>query len=178
LAIFKTRLPSKGAVFSTLVACVFLVQVWSIVAVLRAVPAWILYMNIGELIGTFAYTQAFALIESLLVLAGLLLLAFILPGKLFRDRFVAQGSLAVFLTAIWAIISHVYGQDLGIWANRRFLIWAALLIFVIVVASGFVYRFKGLQHGLETIVERLTVLSTLYMVVDVLSILIVLFRIL
>jgi hypothetical protein len=178
LAIFRSRLPSKQAIFYALVACVFIVQVWSIIAVLRAIPSWILYMNIGELIGTFAYTQAFALVESLLVLTGLLVLAFILPGKLFKDRFVAQGSLVVFLAAIWAIVSHIYGQNLGIWSSRRFLMWSALLVLLAVVASGFVYRFKGLQRLLEAIVERLSVLSTIYMVVDIISILIVLSRVL
>ena len=127
--------------------CVFLVQVWSIYNVWHAVPSWALAMDTWNLAGTIAYTQAFALIESLLVMGLMVLMAAILPGKWYRERFIAQSSVAIILAAIAAALAHIYGQSWGMWNGRGFLTWLGILFCLILVASILVIRFKRLQRG-------------------------------
>jgi hypothetical protein len=155
---------------------VFLIQIWSIYNVLRAVPSWALAMDSWTLVGTIAYTQAFALIESLLIMAFLVMLAFILPGGLYRDRFVAQSSVALFLAAGGAILAHFKGVELGIWSTRGFMIWSAILLVLIGVTSLILARFDGLRKEIESLAERMQVLATVYIVMGVLSVMIVIIR--
>lgn len=176
MAIFKKRFPNRQQLFQTFAVSVFLIQVWSIYNVWRAVPSWALAMDAWTLVGTIAYTQAYALIESLLVLIFLVLVAFMLPGKLYRDRFVAQSSVALILAASGAVLAHFKGDELGIWNARGFLIWAIALLVLIGLASLLITRFDGLRRGIEALADRLQVLATVYIAIGVLSFLIVLVR--
>lgn len=156
--------------------CVFLIQIWSIYNVLRAVPSWALAMDSWTLVGTIAYTQAFALIESLFILALLVLLAFILPGKFYRDRFVAQSSVALILAAAGAILAHFKGAELGIWSTRGFLVWSGIMFVLIGVASLLLTRFDGFRRGIESLAERMQVLATVYIVIGIISVIVVIIR--
>ena len=176
MAIFRSRFPSRPAVLYAFVACVFPIHVWSIINILRTVPSWILSMDIWQLIGVIAYTQAFALLESIIVFLILLFLAIILPAKWLRDRFVAQVCMAVFLATAWAILAHFYGQNYGIWVIKRFLLSMVPLLVLIIVFSILIYRFKSLQKIIDAFVEHLLVLSFLYVGIDILSIMVILFR--
>jgi hypothetical protein len=176
LAIFKSRFPTRQAILRAFMACVFPIHVWSIVNILRTIPSWILSMDIWQLIGVIAYTQAFALLESVLVFLILLFIAIILPRKWFRDRFVAQVCMAVLFASAWAILAHFYGQNYGIWAIKRFLLSMTPLLVLIIVFSILIIRFKGFQKVIDAFVEHLLVLSLLYVGIDVFSIIVILFR--
>jgi hypothetical protein len=163
-------------VFQAYAVCVFLIQIWSIYNVLRAVPSWALAMDTWTLVGTIAYTQAFALIESVVILALLVLLAFALPGKFYRDQFVAQSSVALVLAAGGAILAHYKGTELGIWNARGFMAWAGILLALIGLASLLVARFEKLRKGLEALADRMQVLATIYIAIGIISFVIVIIR--
>lgn len=173
---FRSRFPTRLELFQAYAVCVFLIQIWSIYNVLRAVPSWALAMDTWTLVGTIAYTQAFALIESLIILALLVLLAFVLPGKVYRDRFVAQSSVVLILAAAGAILAHFKGAELGIWSARGFLVWLLILLVLIGLASLILARFNGLRDGIESLAERIQVLATVYIVIGILSVLVVIIR--
>ncbi|MBE9474304.1 MAG: hypothetical protein IMY85_05390, partial [Chloroflexi bacterium] len=97
MATFSARFPSRVDLWLTLSSIIFVVNVWAIINILRAIPSWILSRTIWEIVGIISYPLAFALLESIVFLLGLVILAVILPGKLLRDNFVAQGSLASLL---------------------------------------------------------------------------------
>jgi hypothetical protein len=176
LGIFRRRFPNRQEIFKAFAVCVFLVQIWSIYNVWHAVPSWVLAMDAWTLVGTIAYTQAFALFESLLVMILMVLMAVILPGKWYRERFVAQSSIAIILAAAASVLAHFYGQDWGMWNTRGFLTWLGILFCLIVVAFLLVYRFKGLQRGLEALADRLIILSSVYIAIGLVSLVLVLIR--
>jgi positive regulator of sigma E activity len=64
------------------------------------------HLNFWDVVGILAYTQTVGLLESAMVLLVLILLGAILPARLFRDEFVAQGSMLVLLTLGWAIAAR------------------------------------------------------------------------
>lgn len=151
-------------------------HVWSILNLLREVPAWVLRLRIWELVGVIAYNMAFALIESLMVWAVFVLLAFVLPGRWFRDRFVSLSSVAVFSAAAWAIVVHYNTETVRLWSLKDFALWFVVCLFSIGAACALVYLITGVDRFVRSVAERLLVLVYMYVVVDVLSILVVLVR--
>jgi hypothetical protein len=175
LATFRDRFASGREVSLLFAACVFPIHVWSILRLLSEVPAWMLRMTAWDLVGAIAYTQTFALIESVLILLGVVFLAAILPARIFRDRLVAQGSVVVFLSSLWAVAVHLGGDRL--WdSGREFLTWSMLYLASIGLSSILIHRQPRLQRWVNSAVERLIPLSVIYVCIDVLSITIVAVR--
>jgi len=176
LATFRSRFPNRQEIFKAYVVIVFLVQVWSIYNVWHAVPSWSLAMDTWTLAGTIAYTQAFALFESLLILGLMVTLAVILPRNWYKERFVAQSSVAIILAAVASVLAHLYGQDWGMWNTRGFLTWLGIMFCLILVAFILVARFERLQRGFEALADRLLILSSVYIAIGVVSLILVLIR--
>jgi hypothetical protein len=80
------------------------------------------------------------------------------------------------LAAIAAILAHLYGQEWAMWNTRGFLIWLGILSGLVLVASLLVARFQWLQKGIETLADRLLVLSSVYIAIGVISLILVLIR--
>lgn len=159
-----------------LAACAFPVHVWAIVNVLRELPAWLLRLNVWELVGVISYTLVFSLVESLLFLLALVLLAVFLPKRLYRDRLVATGTMIVVLTSTWAIAAHYNSDAIREWGLRDFALWGGLYLLSIVAGWLFVYLTKRLQRALVAVADRLVVLAGVYLAVDIVAMFIVLVR--
>jgi hypothetical protein len=133
-------------------------------------------MSSWELVGAIAYTQAFALLESLLVLLCLLAFGAILPARLLRERFATVGSMLVFLTAAWAMLAQYNSNELGLWGPKDYLPWLALYLVSIAGPYLLIRSHKRMEGAIASLVERLTVLSAFYVIVGLLSILFVVSR--
>jgi len=155
---------------------VFPVHVWSTLNLLREVPAWVLRLSSWELIGVIAYTQTFALLESVIILLVLVLLGAILPARLLRDGFVAQSSMMVFVTSGWAIAVHYGSEVVRLWGLKEFFLWSVLYLESIAVSCVLTHRCKRLERFLGSFIERLTALSYVYVLLDLLSIFVVIVR--
>jgi len=155
-------------------SCGFPVYTWSILMFLRELPAWLLYLSAWDIIGVFAYAQVFALLESATILLGLVLLGAILPARSLRDKFVAQGSIAVFLASGWAIASHI--QIIPVGPSEGFFLGAVLCLASIGGFYVLIYRYKRVEEALNSFAERLLVLLYVYVPVSFLSVIIVILR--
>lgn len=178
MAIFKNRFPTKQNIYYLLLACVFPIHVWSLINVMREIPAWVLRLSIAEMFGVIAYAQLYALIDTLLIFLPLLLLSTILPASWFRNQFVAVGTAVVFITSAWFIYLHlnnwvIEGRETAVLAA-----WGVTYLLVIVGAYLLIRRRDKVASGINNFVQRLSVLSILYLVVDVISIVIIFVRIL
>jgi hypothetical protein len=156
--------------------CVFPVYAWSILNILREIPAWVLRLSVSELIGVVSYAMAFALFESLVLLLVPLALSLILPVKLFRARFVAAGTMLVAITSAWAIAAHLNDLAIRHWGLRSFLLWG--LIYLASIGAGYflVRRSARLAKILDAVAERLVVLGVVYVALGVLGLAIVIAR--
>jgi hypothetical protein len=160
----------------TFSSIIFMINMWAIINILRAIPSWILSRTIWEMIGIISYPLTFALIESLLFLVGLIILAVILPKQVLRCNFVALGSFAALLATLGMILAHFYGEDLGIWTLRDFGKYLLVLIGLVIVSWVPVYYFKGLKKTIEFIANRLTPLSTVYLALDIIAVMVIVIR--
>lgn len=162
--------------FLIFVAAVFPIHVWVIFNGLRAVPSWLKSLSLWDLAGALGYMQFSALIESIFVVAGLVLFAIILPEKIFRKRFVSQGTVLILLGAIWALLMHYKGDDWDLWTKMGLLKSLGFLVVLIILASIFVAISEKAGKTITTIVKRLTPLAMFYIVMDLLGLLIIIVR--
>ena len=150
-------------------SCAVPVYSWSIVAFLQKLPSWLLSLSLWELAGAFAYTEVFALLESLLLLLGVVLLCVALPPRFFRDRFVAQSSMTVFVTSAWVVVLQFNIETVRLWTLRTLLMWLVLYLVSIGVSYILVHRYRRLEECVTVFVERLVVLLCVYAPVTILS---------
>jgi hypothetical protein len=157
-------------------AVAFPIHVWSILTVLREIPAWILRLDAWDTLGVFAYTQVFALLESLLALLPFVLAAFILPARLLRERFVAVTAGIVALTSVWVILLLSFEKSLRSLGNTGLLL--AGLVALVSVAGLYLLTLRSTKvaQGIASIAQRLGTLSAIYILVDMLSLAIVVTR--
>lgn len=176
LATFRRRLPLRRDVLLLFAACVFPVHVWAIIGLLKELPAWILRLSTGEMVGVISYTLAFALFESVLFLLPLLLLILVLPRRWFGDDLVAQGTVLVALTTAWAIAAHYNDDVIRLWGMRQFAFWFVLYLVSLFVVGLAVHRYRRIERAIHTFVERLSLLSLIYVVIDLVAVIVVLIR--
>lgn len=175
--IFK-RSRSKSEYFRLFLIGAFPVHIWAIVNLLHTFPSLLLEMNTMELISILAYVLTFALFESLFVFALLFLLTWFFPPKISVSTLLAVSAILVFFGSIAVTLVHLY----GIWKITAFKFesWVTLWAAVGVVASGLtiflVARKPKIERPILSIVERLSLLSILYISIDLVGAVIVVIR--
>lgn len=133
-------------------------------------------MSLGEMMAVMAYPLVFALLESGIVLTGLIATAVILPAALYRKQFVSQTILVVFIFTAWALLMQFYGQVWDLWTPRRFLMGLVPVLLLIGVASTVNARSETVQKGLNALAERFLVLALVYIALDLLFFVFILSR--
>jgi hypothetical protein len=148
---------------------------WSIYFFLQRMTGWLYFLTMWEVLGIFAYTELVALIESLLITAGLVGLAWLLPERLRRD-FVPLATILVLLSAIWAMVAQLNDQVLTNLSGGTLAL--LLLLYAATVAGALLlaWRWAGLRRGMATAAERLSVLLYMYLPISVASVVIILAR--
>lgn len=178
--IFRNRFASIQDVGLVFGACAVPVHTWSTLTFFNQMPGWMVYLSTWDLIGAFAYTQAFAALESGMVLLAVILLGAILPARFLRDRFVVLGSVVVLLTLGWAVVARVTGRipftSHARWYSRTFLLGTVLYSGSIGLSYVLIHRHRRLAEAIYAFMERLAVLLYLYVLVAFLSIIIVVLR--
>ena len=176
MASLRARYIPIREIILVLAACIFPIYVWSIIQRLREVPAWILRTTAWELVGVIAYTQAFALLESLVVLTILIFLGMILPARFFRDKFVPLSSMIVFLTAMWAVFAHFNDGYIRLWTIKQFIPWFGVYVLSIGLGYLVVQRDERLAGSIRALVEKIMVLSYIYVIVGIISVFVIIIR--
>lgn len=172
----KSRFASREQLILLFAACVFIIHVWAIISVLREVPAWVLRLNYWDLIGVIAYTQLYALAESIVVFLVLIIIAAILPAKLFRDKLVALGTMVVLITSIWFVFAHYYDHVIRLWGIKQFLLILLPFFATILVPYLLIQRYQKIADIIVNIAGRIAILSIVYVLISVISIVIIFIR--
>jgi hypothetical protein len=157
-------------------AVVFPIHVWCILGLLRELPAWILRLSTRELVAVIAYCLAFAFVESVVLFLLLILAGAFLPKRVFRDSWVAKGSMAVLVTSIWAVVAHYNDEIIRLWGAREFLLWFAIYLASLLLCLLLVSRVGIVGKALRSLVGRLAILSAVYVLIDAFGFLVVITR--
>jgi hypothetical protein len=161
--IIISRIPSKEETQFLFAICLFPTHIFAFLSLFRRFSALLLKTNLAELLAVFAYVLSFTFFESLSLTLLLVLLAILLPCRLFRDLLIPKGALFVLVITIWSISLQAQGAEITNW-YLGFLLFELLLAFLIVSYSKIAVR------GIQWFVERMAVLSYTYLLFDILSI--------
>jgi hypothetical protein len=127
------------------------------------------------------YVFAFALLESLIVLGGMVVLSFLLPARFFKDKFVAQGGFLAVLVSLAAYLIHpklVDALPLRLLYLVQIPIIALAGIIILIVLLSFLFgRLPGLTRVVNAFAEGMTIFTYFYLPLGLLSLFVVLLRI-
>ncbi|WP_420643981.1 hypothetical protein [Candidatus Leptofilum sp.] len=168
---------NRATLWIVFAAAVFPTHFWALVDFLREYPAWIKRMNTAELLGSFSYVMGvFALPDAIVLFLGVLLLAFILPYRFFREKFAALGSAVALITAVWLVIFHSFPKWLEMRQMVPLALWAASYLLVMGVAYFQILRNPKAEALVDSFMQRAVSLAGLYLFIDFLSLINVLIR--
>ncbi len=160
------------------------VHLWALLLFFYSLPSYLMRMNIWTMLGILAYVLALALLESILVSALLALIALVLPYRFFKQYCVPQGVLTILLLTAWLIPAHfALVSTTGTWLSPSLdaLLPSAWLISLaggLISGSLLLRRRPGLARSLTSLAERFTLLSTVYLVLDLCGLAAVILRLL
>ena len=182
--VIKKRLPARTDVLRVFNIVIFVVFSWSIRGFLFEIPAFLLYLGLGDITSILFYMLAFALLESILVTGGLVLVSMLLPPKWFKSGFAYKGFLLILAATIGLILFQGY-YKIGFFQNLMrndysdFIpILAGLMIGILVLSSLYwLFHIKPrYQHYLSVIIEQFGVFSYIYLPLGVIGIMVVMIR--
>ncbi len=126
----RKRLPEVQSIVQVYAVIAVMFAGWTLTAFLWKLSAWLLLLNIGEILTIFSYAMATNFLESMIVLLLLLIVCILLPARVLRDEFVVRGTI-LSVGLIGSLMVFVGSQmQFGIERGLLLLI-APLLVFIL-----------------------------------------------
>lgn len=166
---FKQRLPAKKDLFPLFSVCAFAIHIWAMLSIFVEVPSLLLRLDFNDFVGAIAYTLTFTLLESLLGFTIVLALLTLMPHKWRKYSTIATGTLILCILQysillVSELATSVTSTLLG-------------LLGLLAIAGIFVQLMRrGRVSILVDFVDRLTVLTGLYITFDIIGLSIVIIR--
>jgi hypothetical protein len=175
LEFLRNRAPSRAEVLAVLSVVVFAVYSWSLRQFFFKLPSLLYYSTPAEYLSILAYMLALALLESLIVVAGLVFVSVILPPRWFKEGFAYKGFLAV---VIGALSSIHFQKGLPTHFPSMDVLFRQLgTTGLIVVGSIWLaHRSRELQGLLLRLVDSISIMTYIYVPLGMLALLVVIFR--
>lgn len=186
----KLKTYTKQGLWSLFLICAFPFHLWTLILVFRDV-SWITERtNSWDAIGVASYGLLFALVESILLFLVFVLVGFVTPRQWKVDKRISFLGLLFLLLAIWAMIS----QLLFIWninlpvSTMQFLAssghplrWLyagslAIVIPTVVLPIYFFLRTDKVSFAMQELIDRLSLLTMLYLFFDFVGVIIIVIR--
>jgi hypothetical protein len=190
VARFITQRYTRQGLTSLFLTCAFPLHLWTLILVFRDISWLTARTNLWDAIGVASYGMLFAFIESVVVFLALLLLGLVIPKQWHSDRRIAFLALLILIMSAWAMTSQLlflwnvslpapavqflrtsdhplwilYGGSLAIVAST-----VLLLVFLFI-------KSKNSVAFMQNIMERVSLLTTFYLLFDVLGLIIVVIR--
>jgi hypothetical protein len=177
----ESKLPTRLEIFPVYSVILFVTFTWTLYVIFWTLPSWMGDMNLWRILDLAAYILSFALIESVFIMLGILLLAFLLPARLFRDHFIPQGSV---LAVMLGVGSYFVQPHLGNLRMVRNLYLAVIpfiflggVVLLLTLFSLVFERAQNVTNIITTFAERMTVFSYFYLPLGMISVVISVFKI-
>lgn len=181
---------NKGDIFKLFLVTTFPIHVWSIIMFLRDFD-WISERtNSWDAVGVGGYALLLALLESFAVFVIFFILSFLVHKTWKPDTRVAVMSALIFVVSLWAVFTQGFFLLGGALPESIFqflvnsghpfrylygTIWAAVIL-TVAVPVYLLLRSDKLVKGTLAVIERIVLLSGLYLFFDFIGIVIVIIR--
>lgn len=176
---YADKAPNRSDLFLAYSVIVFLVYTWTIFASFYKFPSWIMYLDVVEILSVYAYSFVFSWVESLLVLAGVLLLEFTLFLFLkSRKGFTARALvmlLVIFGVSVTRLILYFDFDQMDVFFAMEKTWWLVafpVAVLLALASSGF-SRARVVLNGFA---ERTQVFLYVYLPLSFLSLVVVIVR--
>lgn len=187
---FFTQRYSKQGLWSLFLMCAFPLHFWTLILVFRDIQWMTERTNFWDALGVASYAMVFAFLESLLLFLILTLFGFLVPTRWTRETRIALLSVLFLILSIWAMLSQLYflaavqtpGWFIFLMARTGHpvrILYALALILVtptLALPAWFALRSEKFLKSVNSLIERLSLLSGLYLFFDVVGLIIVIIR--
>jgi hypothetical protein len=171
----SSRFPKQKDIAAVYAVIVLMIYGWTILKFNYNLPGWLYFLNLGEIAGVFAYSAVTNLLESLLVLLGVVAAAVILPRKLFGDAFVARAAaLCILVLALMMYIASQFTTKQ--YYPSEIIRWSPLVLAVFAVVAYLLGRINFTRQALEFFADRAIIFLYITIPVSLISLVVVLFR--
>lgn len=171
----QKRFPRRYDMLAVFGVAVFVCYSWTLLGFLFKLSSFVLYLTLGEIAHILAFMMAFALVESLLVTAVLVLLSAILPSGWLREGFAFKGFIIVLIATATSILFQNILVD-------NFPHPLVLLLFIL-IPIGLAVALIALARSapkvyslISNIQDRVLIMLFVYVPLGVLSLMFVLYR--
>jgi glucan phosphoethanolaminetransferase (alkaline phosphatase superfamily) len=103
-------------------------------------------------------------------------LAIVLPASWFRQRYVAQATALLIVSALLAVSIHTDEQSMTAWTTQKLWFWLALYILAVIAAWLVIQRYQRIEQGIKWVVQRTVLLSQVYVAISLLGLVVILIR--
>ena len=181
---------TKNDYFKLFLVCAFPLHLWTILMMLRDIN-WVAERSTTwDAVGFSRYALLYTLAESVFLFGFILLLSLLLPRRWNKTLRFTVLSLLAFVLAGWSIMEQLilivlWTRLQALPARLPFLVagkWVPLTIAVVLVLASvlvplvFLRKSEKLQRNVFNILERLTLLSGLYLFLDAGALALVIYR--
>lgn len=150
---------------------VTLIYGWSLYQFFYILPSRMKFLTPLEIGSILAYTLVNDLLESLLILVGLIVIAFILPRKWLMDDFVIRGGLSVLYVLI--LFVFIASNKVSIQQINKYWIWASVGF---VILHFVVSKISLFRKAIETLAYSSTIFLYLTVPLSLLALIVVFIR--
>jgi hypothetical protein len=178
LAIFSSRLAPKKTYFQLFLVCMLPVHIWAIIIFFRRLDSFTIFMNVAQMISIASYVLVYALLESLFIFALLFASSLLLPSRVGPESKLALGTTIALVASAAAVLIHLDAIWKVTWLNQRqwTWLWAGVSLLLIALISLAVFKNERLESWFNALVERLSLLSMVYLAADILGLMVILYR--
>jgi len=174
LAIYN-RIPKQNEIVPVYAIIVIMVYGWTILKFSYNVSGWLYFLNIGEVMSVFAYTMVVNLLESLVVLLGVVAIGVVLPRKWFSDAFIARGAVlsALMLGLMMYVATQFSSKD---YYPAEIVRWLPAIFSLMGLVVYFFGRIQFLRKVIEFFADRAIIFLYISIPVSILSLIAVLIQ--
>jgi hypothetical protein len=175
----SARLPDSRNVTGLYAVIVCLVYSWTLFTSFYKLPAWMFYLNLGEIASIYAYAFLFDLVESILLLLVVLffeftLFLFLKNREELQTRAVVMAFALLCSMAVRLALFKDY-EEMGGFVNDE-PAWWGFAIAVSMLCSVLVSKSRLLRSIVGGFTERAVIFLYIYLPLSLLSVVIVIWR--
>ena len=154
------RFPRWGQVVPVYGVIAIVVYAWTLMRFFWKLPSWLYFLNGGEIVSSLAYLLVVNFAESVAFFCAPLLLALALPGRWFREVFVARGASfsAAGLGAMMLLAEKF--NNFNDYPALTIPLWSVLLAAALVALAAYLGgRIGPVRRVVEAVADRFSVFA-------------------
>jgi len=163
----RDRLPSRHDVVQVFAVLWFAVAGWTFDRFSWQFASWSNFLDVETLVGILAYRIAASLLESLIILAFLLVLCLIFPPKYLKENFTAKGTIFVLILcgSLFGFWNLFNARSPGVIMADYAALWLICTVVIALLIAHFSVKIKKVSAIICWISDRMTVF--LYLLVPI-----------